>query len=226
VVVLRNSVHGLETLMLRKNSKISFGGMWVFPGGRVDHPDRQDSNGTHLDEVTAARHAAAREALEEAAITVDPQSMILFAYWYPPEMLTKRYSTWFFAAQVQDRSTRNSAVQIDQGEIVEGEWMTPQDCLQRHKDGAIELAAPTWVTLARLGGHRSAQEALQYLKSSPPRYHVTRLVYSERGPIALWSGDAGYENKDAAASGARHRLEMFSGGYRYLDTLNQPSQSD
>ena len=40
VVVLRDGDEGLETLMLRRNSKIAFGGMWVFPGGRVDDTDR------------------------------------------------------------------------------------------------------------------------------------------------------------------------------------------
>ena len=39
VVVLRRGEAGFETLMLRKNSKIAFGGMWVFPGGRVDPED-------------------------------------------------------------------------------------------------------------------------------------------------------------------------------------------
>ena len=39
VVVLRDAETGLEALMLRRNSKIAFGGMWVFPGGRVDEED-------------------------------------------------------------------------------------------------------------------------------------------------------------------------------------------
>src|ERR1700754_706810 len=30
---------GLETLMLRRNEQGTFGGMWVFPGGRVDAGD-------------------------------------------------------------------------------------------------------------------------------------------------------------------------------------------
>ena len=36
VVLLRDGAGGLETLLLRRNSRIAFGGMWVFPGGRVD----------------------------------------------------------------------------------------------------------------------------------------------------------------------------------------------
>ena len=39
VVLLRDGAQGMETLMLRKNSKIAFAGMWVFPGGRIDVED-------------------------------------------------------------------------------------------------------------------------------------------------------------------------------------------
>src|SRR6478735_7867017 len=39
VILLRDSNGGIETLMLRRNSKIAFGGMWVFPGGRVEEGD-------------------------------------------------------------------------------------------------------------------------------------------------------------------------------------------
>ena len=40
VILLRDGADGLETLMLRRNSKLAFvGGMWVFPGGRVDAQD-------------------------------------------------------------------------------------------------------------------------------------------------------------------------------------------
>ena len=39
VVLLRDGDDGPEVLMLRKNSKITFGGMWVFPGGKIDPED-------------------------------------------------------------------------------------------------------------------------------------------------------------------------------------------
>mgnify|MGYP003343572357 CR=1 FL=1 len=48
VIVLRDTADGLETLMLRRASKLSFaGGLWVFPGGRVDDADR-DRKSTRL----------------------------------------------------------------------------------------------------------------------------------------------------------------------------------
>ncbi|HAF68589.1 MAG TPA: NUDIX hydrolase, partial [Acidimicrobiaceae bacterium] len=39
VVVARDTSNGIEVLMLRRNSKIYFGGMWVFPGGKIDETD-------------------------------------------------------------------------------------------------------------------------------------------------------------------------------------------
>lgn len=220
VVLLRNAEDGIETLMLRKNSKIAFGGMWVFPGGRVDDGDRI-GGGAPLDDVDAARNAAAREAREEAEIEVDPDSMVVFAHWIPPAIAPKRYATWFFAARVGDRPERDETVRIDQGEIVEGEWMTPETCLQRHHEGEVELAPPTWVTLATLREHRSAEAALACLKTRTPRHHATRISNSQKGPVAMWAGDGGYEANDATLGGPRHRLEMFAEGYRYIDTLKE-----
>ena len=61
VILLRDGDAGLETVMLRKNSKIAFGGMWVFPGGRLDEDD-----GSPDDEmVERARIAASREGCDE-----------------------------------------------------------------------------------------------------------------------------------------------------------------
>lgn len=219
VVLLRNTSGSLETLMLRKNSEIAFGGMWVFPGGRVDDGDRIDTTGTALDDVQAARNAAVREAHEEAAIRLNPESLVLFAHWLAPTTAPRPYTTWFFAVRVDDRRANEGAVDIDQEEIVEGEWMTPEMCMQRHNEGEIELAPPTWVTLARLRNHHSAQGALAHLKTRPPRYHATRFANSESGPVAMWAGDAGYDTQDATLKGPRHRLEMFNDGFRYVDTL-------
>ena len=89
VVLLRDSGHGIETIMLRKNSKIAFGGMWVFPGGRIDDEDRLELDAD--DDVAAARVAAAREAREEADMIVDPSGLVLFAHWVPPAKIGRAH---------------------------------------------------------------------------------------------------------------------------------------
>ena len=80
VVLLRDAEVGFEVLMLRKNSKIAFGGMWVFPGGRIDEQDYS----LDRDLQTAARAAAAREAHEEAGVRPAPDEFVWFAHWTPP----------------------------------------------------------------------------------------------------------------------------------------------
>ena len=84
----------METLMLRKNSKIAFAGMRVLPGGRIDVEDGADTE----DMEQRARIAAAREAMEEAALGIDPASMCWFSHWTPPALGNRRFETWFFAA--------------------------------------------------------------------------------------------------------------------------------
>ena len=79
VVLVRDRAEGVETLMLRRNSKIAFGGMWVFPGGRVEEAD-----GAGLasdDEIGTARRAAVREAAEETGLVVEEPAMVAFSHW-------------------------------------------------------------------------------------------------------------------------------------------------
>ena len=100
--------------MLHRVSKVAFGGMWVFPGGRVDDGDRQPGD----DEAASARRAAAREALEECGLAVDPDDLVPFSHWVPPPVTPRRLSTHFFLARASD-----GEVVVDGGEIHEHEWL-------------------------------------------------------------------------------------------------------
>ena len=62
--------------MLKKNSKITFGGMWVFPGGKIDPEDY----GEESDLEYAARAAAVRETKEETGISLDSKDFIHFSF--------------------------------------------------------------------------------------------------------------------------------------------------
>src|SRR2546422_676465 len=61
VVLTRDAVEGIEVLMLRRNSRGAFGGMWVFPGGQVD-PD--DAAGEGVSTARRGRRAKAEWAHE------------------------------------------------------------------------------------------------------------------------------------------------------------------
>ena len=160
VIVLRDGPSGPETLMLRKNSKIAFGGMWVFPGGKVDQEDWDGAD----DAMAAAANAAIREAAEEARLRVELDEMVVFAHWIPPAIAPKRYATWFFAAPVDDDD-----VIIDDGEIVDMEWTTPATAIDKHHGGEIEIVPPTWVTIDLLTGHDTVASLLAFLDERPAR---------------------------------------------------------
>jgi 8-oxo-dGTP pyrophosphatase MutT (NUDIX family) len=208
VVLLRDVDTGPEVLMLRKNTGMAFGGMWVFPGGRIDAGDfagGRDTDG-------AARAAAAREAREEAGLELEPDAFVWFSHWTPPPGPQKRFATWFFAAGADAVQT----VTIDDGEIGAHEWIAPQTALDRHAAGAIDIVPPTWVTLWQLARHARVGDLLAHLGGRPARHYATRIAKGRDGHrVTLWEGDAGYASHDADAPGARHRLVMAPTGFRF-----------
>ncbi|MBW2417392.1 MAG: NUDIX domain-containing protein [Deltaproteobacteria bacterium] len=208
VILLRDGDDGVETLMLRRNSKIAFGGMWVFPGGRVDPEDRAGLAAD--DEIGAARVAAVREAREEAGLEISLDALVPFSHWTPPPITPKRFLTWFFLARAPEGN-----VVIDHGEIHEHAWMSPARAHARQDAAEIELAPPTWVTLHALSRWRGAEAALVAARECDPEFFETHVALGDAGPIALWQGDAGWEESDATAQGPRHRLLMGPEGWCY-----------
>ena len=208
VLLLRNCDNENQVLMLQKTSKIAFGGMWVFPGGKIDAEDYGDG----LDDDDAARVAAARETEEEAGIQIAPEKFIWFAHWTPPASTAKRFATWFFLT----RTDTHQEISVDGGEIQNHQWINPAEALKQHAKGEIDLAPPTWVSLYQLARFDTIEQTLSDLKEKPPRYYQTRVVKDADGArVALWDGDAGYSGWDSTTSGARHRLTMNKEGFKF-----------
>jgi 8-oxo-dGTP pyrophosphatase MutT (NUDIX family) len=207
VVVIRDGSDGIETLMLRKNSKIHFGGMWVFPGGKVDAAD--DVGGAD-DELVRFRHAAVREASEEAGISLDVEGLVYLSHWLPPAGRRVRFSTHFFLAAAPQGS---GAVAIDGGEIVDHAWLTPAEALARRHRGDIELVTPTFVTLDWLSRRSQCAEALR--SSGEPNSFHTRIVETDEGRVALYHGDTAYDSQDLSSAGPRRRANMLTRGWSW-----------
>lgn len=200
VVVVRDGVDGVETLMLHKNSKLAFGGMWVFPGGRIDDEDRAGAP----DAETAARNAAAREAMEEAGIAVVADELAWIAHWTPPPLAPRRFATWFFVGP----AAPDHVVTIDGGEIHDSAWMRPADALDRRDAGEVELAPPTWVTVHYLAQFPDVASLMADAHAREPEVYETIIAKGDDGLVAMWAGDAGYDAQDPTTPGPRHRLNM------------------
>jgi 8-oxo-dGTP pyrophosphatase MutT (NUDIX family) len=208
VILLRDGAAGLETLMVRRSAGLQFGGMWVFPGGRID-PDDYPVGGSG-DELAAARRAAVREAAEEAGLVVEEARLVPFSHWTPPALTPKRFSTWFFVA-----AAPKGSVTVDGAEIHDHAWVLPTEALRRRDRGEIQLAPPTWVTLHRLSEYADVTGAIADSEKRTPEVFATRLAPVDGGTVALYHEDAGYEAAVADRPGPRHRLWMLESGWRY-----------
>ena len=210
-VVLLKDDPDPRVLMLHKTSKIAFGGMWVFPGGRIDPEDHPEDG----DLDVAAKNAAARETMEEAGIPSEPEDFVWFSHWTPPPITPKRFATWFFAAEAN-----GDEVTIDGGEIQDHEWLQPARALERHAAGEIDLAPPTWITLHQLSLYESTEEILQKLRDSRTKIYQTKISKDVDGVrVAMWAGDAGYPSGDGTVAGERHRLVMKPNGFVFENTV-------
>jgi len=214
VVVVRDGVAAdgmpaLETLMLRRNDRGVFGGMWVFPGGRVDDTDVDPAAPDN--DMAAGRRAAAREALEEAGLVLDPSTFLPLSHWVPPTSVVQQgFATWFFVAAGSD-----ALVEIDGAEIHDHAWLPPLEVLRRRDAGEVSMAPPTFVTLTRLARHSTVANLLAAVDAiTPERFH-TQLGRDGETMVALWHGDESYEERPGPV-GARHRLVMADDGWRYV----------
>lgn len=211
VVPLRDGPAGLEVLMLRRNSRGAFGGMWVFPGGQVDEADLPGHPAAG-DEIAAARSAAVREAMEEAGIVLERSSLEVLSFWLPPPEAPRRFATWFFVAPVD----HGADVVVDQGEIREHRWFTPDGAMAARQAGEIELAPPTFTTLWWLNAHPDTAAVLEAARSQAPGRFETHVAMAADGSLGatLWAGDAGYEDGNLERPGPRRRLVMDPAGWR------------
>ena len=210
VVVVRdrpeaNGGTHMEVLMLRKSSKVHFGGMWVFPGGRVDDEERSRSDEA---EIEGFKRAAVREAQEEAAIDLSDAALVHFSHWLPPPIRPKRFSTHFFLAKVE---AVDFDIQVDGGEIMDHQWVNPDAALKRRHAGDIEIVTPTFVTLDWLRRYPNANAVLDSIEG-PQSFH-THIVSTDEGNIAFYHGDVAYESMDLSVPGPRRRLNMLQTGW-------------
>jgi 8-oxo-dGTP pyrophosphatase MutT (NUDIX family) len=176
--------------MLRRSSASPFmPDAFVFPGGTVDDVDRDagmPSGWTHerlltefrstfsealppdqpaigVDDARALIHAAAREVLEEANISVEPSDLHVFSHWITPASEPRRYNTFFFvAAAPHGQHGRADAI-----ETHDARWVAPADALAQAERGTMRIIYPTLKHLERLAAFGSVEALLAYGRSKP-----------------------------------------------------------
>ena len=212
VILVRDGSDGVEVLMVCRSEQVQhMGGMWVFPGGRVDPVDREDA----ADNDQAALNAAIRETAEEAGLIVAPEQLFYLSHWTTPEQAKKRFATWFFAAVLED----DQDVLVDGGEISHHRWVRPQDAISELRAGELRLMPPTYVTLLELLPYAQCQSLAESLSAQDPLIYKPCITELDGAFHFLYQGDTGYAAADPALDGPRHRCIMSDGKLDYVREL-------
>lgn len=247
-VMLVDDRPDLQVYMLERNAKTVFaGGMWVFPGGAVEHQDdanyykdiathRTDDEASSLmglaSGAIAYYMAAIRETFEEAGILLalhkedesplviegknqnkyaeyrdqlnageidlktilerenllaDVGQMHYVARWITPLGSPRRFDARFFIARIPS----NQIPQHDDSELVNSDWLTPQEILNRIDREEMVLMTVTERMIRSLDLFDNASQvidsAAKNLDDERARVHPTT------GKITM-PGEPGYDD--------------------------------
>ena len=209
VVPIREGSDNTEVLLLKRNSRGTFGDMWVFPGGAIEAADSEGAP----DIVDAARNAAVRETREEAGFSVARDRLLPISHWTPPEKIASRFSTWFFIAPVDTAPE----VCVDNREVTGFRWLTAASALAQHENNRLAMAPPTVVTLSEIARYQTCDEIMDFYRGRGVRHYKPNFVQMGEGEyLSLYEDDAGYISGDPDAPGKRDRITLRRGICRYI----------
>lgn len=211
IMLARDNNGILEILLLKRNKALAFaGGLWVFPGGKIDPHEIEESK----DELEAARLAAIRETKEEADVDIAFDNPIFFRHWTTPVVEPRRYATYFFFGSVNHAA---SEVTVDDSEIKKHLWVNPQVALDKVNARELAMMPPTIMSLQLIRKCKSVAEVREKLKDEKPLFTLPVLQSEGTKMLCLYEGDAGYESGNAETIGARHRLilDMATGVFNF-----------
>ncbi len=188
VMMLRDTTDGVEVFMLRRTSQAVFGGgMYVFPGERVDDADgagdeayavaairecfeesgvlyaRQDETPVAADHPVFAEREAVHEGqallplLDRHGLRPATEQMVWIARWLTPKGELPRRFDTWFFVAAMPDG---QSARHDDSETVASEWIRPVDALARAELGELTMFPPTIHQLQFLAGCPTVADAL------------------------------------------------------------------
>jgi 8-oxo-dGTP pyrophosphatase MutT (NUDIX family) len=167
----------------------------------VPDDDPDDNVISFADPATAERfveHRRAVDAGEQRLIEVcemehlrlDVDRIHYFSHWITPVGPPRRYDTRFFVAAAPPEQVPLH----DDRETIAHLWVRPQDALDRHERGELDLIFPTIRNLQAIGRFDRSADLLAHAQSiSEVPAILPRIVQDEGGMRILLPGDPGYD---------------------------------
>ncbi len=164
------------------------------------------TSGTDATTIAEVRHLVLQDenlfadVLLERNITLDVTPIEEVARFVTPMGPPRRFDARFFVA----RAPNDQDPSHDEGEIVNWEWVRPQDALDQWAAGEMEMMSPTVRMVACLARYDSADDVLAVAKKRLP-YKRVRVDDPDGDYRVILPGEPGYEHAE---------LEIESGWVR------------
>ena len=131
------------------------------------------------------------DVLLERGITLDITPIEEVARFITPLGPPRRFDARFFIARAPDDQIPSH----DEGEIVNCEWIRPQDALDQWAAGEMEMMSPTVRMVACLARYNSADDVLAVARKRLP-YKRVRVDDPDGDYRVVLPGEPGYEDAD------------------------------
>ncbi len=152
------------------------------------------------DPATAKRFLEHRRALNaseksftelcgEEDLRLDTGDVHYFSHWITPEGSPRRYDTRFFVAAMPEGQ---SPLQ-DDIEVIDSVFIRPEDALERHHAGEIDVLFPTMKNLEAIARFETTGELIAASDASTVPTILPKVVVAEHAVRFLLPGDEGYE---------------------------------
>jgi 8-oxo-dGTP pyrophosphatase MutT (NUDIX family) len=146
------------------------------------------------DRAAAARQAVSKDErsfldlVRELDVRVDLDALTVFARWITPDMMPKRFDTWFYLA----RANSDQLAVCDGWETVDVEWIAPAEAIRLAAAGQRTVIFPTRMNLQLLA---EASDGPDAIARALERSLVTVLPVVEKRPdgsVLVIPSNAGY----------------------------------
>lgn len=128
------------------------------------------------------------EFLRTENLIADTEGLQLFAHWITPDMMPKRFDTYFFLVHAPEGQKGIH----DGTESVDSTWISPKKLLSDHDTGKRSILFPTRVNLSKLARFETVESALSHTRSEKIPAIQPWIEEREAGSFLCIPKDAGY----------------------------------
>jgi 8-oxo-dGTP pyrophosphatase MutT (NUDIX family) len=128
------------------------------------------------------------EVVRDLDCRLDLDALTVFARWITPNMMPKRFDTWFYAVN----APADQLAACDGRETVDAEWIAPSEVLRLAEAGERKVIFPTRMNLQLLAEASSAGDAVARAAARTLVTVTPQMQQRVGGRVLVLPPDAGY----------------------------------